>query len=388
MNGPDGKWIGYGPGDVSPEVINIERRLLHAYPKNSHAAEHGVVLDDRYTDGTAAAVRDITRFMNSDPIELERLRRLGITTPLRDDGVANLAVRKAIGAYVAPVYRSKYPIQGVWADSRAFLNPPDAHSFNKATDQFRDEFMRLYRPMAGTNIWLLGYSMGGVSVQKCLTVLPPEWRQFVLGVTTFGDPSMPAEGSLLGNDPGEGISKLPQPQWVRDRYWSYSIDGDWYPRARGLLFLLYQVLTRAELTLDFAIYLFTKFPQQAFQELLGLAPSADPLHGALSGLAGLMTTGPAGTIGQLLNPVQLLSLLPDLVYLLFDAIKFIATNAHGKYGDPAYALWDGMTAVDHAAANIRRVAPQGCTLVLLPGTWSNWDQLFQFDVAAQLQTPA
>lgn len=101
-----------------------------------------------------------------------------------------------------------------------------------------------------------------------------------------------------------------------------------------------------------------------------------------------MTTGPAGTIGQLLNPVQLLSLLPSLVYLLFDAIKFIATNAHGKYGDPAYALWDGMTAVDHAVANIRHVAPQSCTLVLLPGTWSNWDQLFQFDVAAQLQTPA
>lgn len=388
MNGPDGKWIGYGPGDVSPEVPNIERRLLRAYPKNSHAVEHGVVLDDRYTDGTAAAVQDITRFMNNDPVELERLRRMGIATPLRDDGVANLAVRKAIGAYVDPVYRSKYPIQGVWADSRAFLNPPTAHSFNKATDQFRDEFMRLYRPMAGTNIWLIGYSMGGVSVQKCLTALPPEWRAFVLGITTFGDPSMPAEGSLLGNDPGEGISKLPQPQWVRNRYWSYSIDGDWYPRARGLLFLLYQVLTRAELTLDFAIYLFTKFPQQAFQELLGLAPSDDPLHGALSGLTGLMTTGPAGAIGQLLNPVQLLTVLPELVYLLFDAIKFIATNAHGKYGDPAYALWDGMTAVDHAAANIRRVAPQGCTLVLLPGTWSNWDQLFQYDVAAQLQRPA
>jgi hypothetical protein len=55
------------------------------------------------------------------------------------------------------------------------------------------------------------------------------------------------------------------------------------------------------------------------------------------------------------------------------------------YGDPAHAFWDGMTAVDHAAANIRRVAPNGCTLFLLPGTWSNWDQLFQFDVAIRLQ---
>lgn len=109
--------------------------------------------------------------------------------------------------------------------------------------------------MAGTDIWLVGYSMGGVSVCKCLRTLPQEWRQFVRDVTTFGDPSMPASGSLLGNEPGEGISKSPQPEWMWDRYWPYSIDGDWYPRARGLLFVLYEILTRAELTLEFAAYL-------------------------------------------------------------------------------------------------------------------------------------
>lgn len=385
MNGPGGKWIGYGEGDESDAVIPIERRLVHAYPTNSRAIEHGVAVDRRYTAATKASVIDVTTFMNNDSRELDRLRRMGIATPLRSDGVANLDVRKAIGAYVEPAYRSKYPIQGVWADSRAFLNPPEAHSFVKATNDFRDEFMRLYRSMAGTPIWLIGYSMGGVSVQKCLTALLPEWRRFVLGVTTFGDPAMPAEGSLLGNDPGEGISKQPQPLWVRDRYWSYSIDGDWYPRARGLLFLLYELLTRAELTMEFALYLFTAFPRRAFQELLGTRESSDPLAGVLGALAGLMTTGPAGVIGQLLNPMALFAVLPNLVYLLFDAIKFIATNAHGKYGDPAYALWDGMTAVDHAVANIRKVAPDGCTLVLLPGTWSSWDQLVQFDVAAQLQ---
>lgn len=388
MNGPDGKWIGYGEGDVSDAVIPIEHRLVHAYPKNSHAIEHGVAVDRTYTAGTVHAVRDLTAFMNNDPRELQRLQRMGIATPLRSDGVANLDVRKAIGAYVeAPTNppASKYPIQGVWADSRAFLNPPTAHSFVKATNDFRDEAMRLYRPMAGTPIWLLGYSMGGDSVRKILEAMPPEWRRYVVGVTTFGDPSMPAEGSLLGDDPGEGISKSPQPPWVRDRYWSYSIDGDWYPRARGLLFLLYQVLTRAELTMEFAIYLFTEFPKQAFQQLIGQAPSTDPLAGVLAGLAGMMTSGPLGAVGALLNPLQLFAVLPDLVHLLFDAIKFVATNAHGMYGDPGHALWDGMTAVDHAAATIRRVAPGGCTLFLLPGTWANWNQGFPFDVAAQLQ---
>lgn len=383
MNGPDGKWIGYGPGDRGPEVTKIERRLALAYPKNSHAAEHGLVVDDRYTDATAASVRDLAKFVNADPELLQRMTGGG--TPLRDDGIANLAVRKAIGAYVEPVYQSKYPIQGVWADSRAFLNPPDAHSFEKATNDFRDEAMRLYRPMAGKPIIPIGYSMGGVSVKKFLDALPVEWRDFVEMVITFGDPAMPAEGSLNGNDPGEGISKKPQPLWVRDRYWSFSIDGDWYPRARGLLFLMYDLLTRAELTMDFAIYLFTQFPQRAFQELLGTKESSDPLAGVLSGLAGLMTSGPVGAIGAVLNPLQLFALLPNLIHLLFDAIKFIATNAHGKYGDPNYALWDGLTAVDKAVALIREYCPDGATLLLFPGTWDSWNHGFQFDVAAQLQ---
>ncbi|VEG16094.1 Uncharacterised protein [Mycolicibacterium phlei] len=90
-----------------------------------------------------------------------------------------------------------------------------------------------------------------------------------------------------------------------------------------------------------------------------------------------MTTGPTNVFGAALNPLQLFAVLPDLARLLFDAIKFVTTGAHGKYGDPAYALWDGMTAVDHAVATIRRVAPGGCILFLFPGTWANWNQGFR-----------
>jgi hypothetical protein len=88
-----------------------------------------------------------------------------------------------------------------------------------------------HRSMAGTSVWLIGYSMDGMSVYKCLTALPPEWRRFVVGVTTMGDPCTPPEGSPNGNDPGEGISELYQSEWVRDRYWSYSIEGDCHPRC-------------------------------------------------------------------------------------------------------------------------------------------------------------
>jgi hypothetical protein len=207
----------------------------------------------------------------------------------------------------------------------------------------------------------------------------------VVGVTTFGDPSMPAQGSLLGDDPGEGIGKLPQPEWVWDRYWSYSIDGDWYPRARGLLFQLYEILTKAELTIEFATYLVKVLPTLPGRILTGQDDSDDPLTGVLKPLANVISTGPADVIGSLFKPAQVLAALPSVIWLLFDAVKFLMTRAHGMYGDPQHALWDGMTGVDHAIANIRKVAPQGCTLMLLPGTWSNWDQLFQFDVAARLQ---
>lgn len=283
---------------------------------------------------------------------------------------------------------NKYPIQGVGGDSTAFLNPPNAHSFNKATDQFATEGHRLHtvlRQSGPARLIVGGYSMGGVSVKKFLDTVPPEWRTDVKMVYTFGDPSMPATGSLLGDRPGEGISKNPQPPWCWDRYYSFAIDGDWYPQAEGLLFFLYQILTRMELSFEFATWLVTQFPLLAFQQLIGAAPSKDPLAGILAVLGGAMTGGPAGAIGAILGPVQILALLPQLVELLVDAIRFAATGAHGLYDDPAHALWDGMTAVNKAVALVRQVVPDGGTLLLFPGTWSNWNQLFQFDVAARLQ---
>lgn len=388
----DGKWIGYGPGDSGPEVAKIEHRLLAAYPANSHAQALGVKKDELYTDETASAVKELAKHINNDPDLLQRMAGGKRLARAEDLGVADLAFRKAIGAYVPPdagipvQHRSKYPIQGVWADSRAFLNPPDAHNFLKATDQFRDEFMRLYPPMAGTPIWLLGYSLGGMSVYKCLTALPPDWRQFVVGVSTMGDPCTPPEGSLAENAPGSGISQQYQPEWVRDRYWSYSIDGDWYPRCTNpLLFALYEVVARMELTLEFAQYLVTWLPTLPGKMLTGKAPTDDPLGGVMAPLGQALSTGPANVFGNILPAAQIFVMLPQVIGLLVEALKFVFTQAHGMYGDPGHAFWDGMTAVDHAVATIRRVAPNGCTLYLLPGTWSKWDQLFQFDIAMRLQ---
>jgi hypothetical protein len=380
----NGKFIGYGEGDTGVEVAKVNHRMAKVYPVNSRAVVHGVVDNDPlFSAGTKGAVIDLSTFINADPVLRQKMAKGKRLDRGQDLGVADLAFRTAIGAYLPPpavAPKQKWPAQGVSADSRAFLNPPDAHSFEKATNDFATEGFNLYSRDPSRKIWALGYSMGGVSVCKFLNRLRPEWRPHVEGVITFGDPSMPPEGSLNGDMPGGGISRLYQPEWCRDRYWSYAIDGDWYPQATGLLPFFYQVLTKAELSMDFAVYLFTVFPMQAMQQLIGAAPSSDPLAGVLGGLGGMLTTGPMGVLGSLLGPMQILGLLPQLITLLFDAVKFMTTNAHGLYADPAQANWDGLTGVDHAARMIREHSPGGATLFLFPGTWSNWDQLFQFDV--------
>ena len=90
-----GNWIGYGPGDSSPEVARIEHRMLAAYPANSHAHELGVREDQLYTEETAAAVKELAKFVNNDPVLLERMAGGKRLARAEDLGVADLAFRKA-----------------------------------------------------------------------------------------------------------------------------------------------------------------------------------------------------------------------------------------------------------------------------------------------------
>lgn len=365
-------WIGWQVGMSGPTVQAAKRKLR---PRFSYAKQ----LDDTEYFGT-----DLEAVLSTYQVKKNPERVAQGKPPLRIDGVLDYATQDALGMIE---HTTPYPIQGVGGDSRAYLMPPDAPSFQKDVAAFGAEGHRLHtimRTRGPASIIPIGYSMGGVSVKRYLDTVPPEWESDIKMVITFGDPSMPAGGSLLGDMPGEGISKEPQPEWCRDRYYSFAIDGDWYPQARGLLPFLYQIISRMELTLDFALWLFKVFPSLAMQQLMGEAPSDDPLAGVLAGLAGAMTTGPSNVIGKLFGPVQLLALLPQLVQLLTDAIRFAVTGAHGKYGDPAYALWDGMTGVDKAVALIREKVPTA-TLLLFPGSWAQWNQGFQFDVALRLQ---
>lgn len=388
-----GKWIGYGVGDSAPQVAKIQHRLIYAYPKNSHAIDHGVIETGTFDTPTQAALIDLTTFDNTDPAQLASLKARGIEVPLRNDGIADYNVQLAIGAAVKPKLGPKYPMQGVNYNSNAFLAPDPMHTYIQAITEAQTEGVRLYSLEVGEPIIPIGYSMGGDSVKMFMRGLRPEWRPFVKAVVTFGDPSHPLIGTgnlvpdVPGADgPGYAISRDPHDEWYRDRLLSFGVNGDWYPRCRTqVLALLYQILIRASLTIDFATYLFTVLPTQAGQVLLGQQPSDDPAAGALAGLAGHVTTGPVNVIGEILNPVEILALLPELIELMTDAITFAATSAHGMYGDPQHAFWDGKTAVDYAVEQIQQRVPGGAKLYLFAGTWATWNQGFQFDTAMALQ---
>lgn len=362
-------------GDSGPAVVRFTEWLNRKFKSYSN-----VTVDGKYGLDEAKVVA-------------EAMRRYGLTPSFMDVVIsgASIHVQGAIAtdeflhraAYSDLPPRHRFELQGVGGDSRAFLNPPDAHSYEKATNGFGIEGNRL-TPLLKPPIVPIGYSMGAESVCKYLKTLTPQQRPLIGAVVTFGDPSMPAGGSLLGDKTGAGISGNPQPQWVWDRYYSFALDGDWYPQARGLLPFLYKVLSKAEMSADFAMYLFLQFPLEAMQQLMGLQPSSDPLAGVLGPLAGIMTNGPMATIGSLLGPAQILMLLPQLIELLFDAVKFMQSSAHFMYGDPGHAVFDGMTGVDKAVQIVNELFPNGATTLLFPGTWSNWDQLFQFDTAIRL----
>jgi hypothetical protein len=98
----NGKFIGYGVGDNSPECQRVNHRLLLAYPTNSHAQRYGVTDTSLFTSGTAAALIDQCVFMNGDRASVLAAGTRGAKFPLRVDGIADLNVRKAIGAWSPP----------------------------------------------------------------------------------------------------------------------------------------------------------------------------------------------------------------------------------------------------------------------------------------------
>jgi len=287
-----------------------------------------------------------------------------------------------LGLAVSPPSRDegarRYPLQGVGYNTNAFLAPDPTHSYVEMVNEGATEAMRLAQPIIGNKI-LIGYSGGADAMTEFLWRWPESRRHEIRCVIGIGDPSRRPGPTLLGdNPPGQGIAGRWAPEWVWPRYYNFCLPGDMYCCAPvpSLQPVFYQVLTRAELSFDFAVYLFNFFTSELGQILLGARKSDMPGAGVLSGIAGLVM--PSGLVQA---PMVLFGLLPTLINSLVSLIKFLATNDHGRYHEPNPA-WGG-SAIDRAVRVVTENVSSGLVF-LFPGTWGRWDIGYPFDIGIRL----
>ncbi|EIU03965.1 putative peptidoglycan binding domain protein [Mycobacteroides abscessus 5S-0422] len=352
-----------GPTD---EIRKLQHRLLFAYPGRSDAHNLGVIESGVFDPATDRALRNMQEYLaatedgkyNSKPgvLTYDCKTRLGVV----------------LAAPKAPAKR--FVQQGVGFSTDAFLMGDPTHSYVDARTEGSTELLRLALPMVGVpKIWI-GYSMGDDVVNTALLQWPEDRRDEIKLIIGFGGPSRRPGPTLLGNDPGgQGISGVFGPDWAASRTYQFTHKGDMYPNAVGLLPWLYQILTRMEISLDFAAYLFNLFISTVGKQLLGLLASALPGAGTLSTLAALVTTGPTNQVGgQILDVMKLFALLPQIIQTIAAALKFVQTNAHFHYHDQPQPFWRGLTAVDCAAQIIAEKVPNA-TVFTVPGTVSWWN---------------
>lgn len=363
MKDSSGSWIGYGIADALPLVFKIQRRLLFAYPRNSKAIEHGVTESGIFDEATRQALIAITMHIN-----------LTQGKQLRTDGVANWAVLVAIGAIVpAPTAPTKRFIQqGVGFNTAAFMMGDATHSYVNALSEGAAELLRLALPDPRPKV-IVGYSMGDDVANHAMLRWPADRRDEIKAYIGFGSPSRPPGVTLLGNDPGgQGIAGIFTPDWLLDRAYHFTTEGDMYPNAVGLLPQLYQILIRLEASTEFLVYLFNVFMTSIGKQLIGAMQSTLPAAGSLGGLMGLITPGKVTETSGDINLMAMVTNLPAIVQTIAAALKFVHTNAHYHYHDTPRPFWRDLTAVD-CAAQIISEKVKTAVVYTVPGTVSWWN---------------
>ena len=406
----DGIWRLTDPPMTGAQVAQIQHRALTSF--SSYAIPLGVVENGVYDLATSRWVAEYQK-RKSDGGYTPKLP----ANPSAKPGECDFATKAALGIIVVvqpAVQGTKYVSyafpgtwgtwdlgpqhiaasgdpadvfeQGVQWNTAAFLNPDPQHSYVESRQEGTAEGLRLMLPDHRPK-FLCGYSMGADVVVRVLHAWPESRRNEIKGIFTFGSPGRPPGATKLGPDPGgAGISGVYTPDWARDLEWSYTIDGDMYPEAVGLLPFLYDVLTRMEASPEFLAYLFTLItgiplgfgmggggmlgniggifggpaspqgvPSLIGAQLLGIPGSGLTTgFGALSGLLGLITPGPVDQTKGLVSLAAMIFNLGPIIATLFAAIKFVFTDAHQKYWvDP---IFDGLTAEQHAARTLRELA--------------------------------
>lgn len=356
MRDSSGKWLGQGIGDHGPTVTKIQHRLIRnyrAYSQNVH--ETGV-----YDQATADAVSEFQRRTGLPATGISDWAtevRLGVVAPI--PAAPHCTIYTVPGtwagwndgppAWVAwGVDHNRFRQQGVDYPAEGFLMPDPMVSYNASRDMGTAELLRLALPDRGPKVFD-GYSQGADVVVRALLQWPADRRDEIKAVVTFGSPGRPPGATLLGNDPGgAGISGVYTPEWARGREYSFTLPGDMYANASGLLPQIYDILTHLDMNVDFIMYLFQILTSTFGGQLLGTIPVVGNVlgAGALSGLLGLVTPGP---VTQTTGPPNLMAMMlniPGIISALMQALQFLMTNAHQNYNvTPAFG---GLTGVKKA----------------------------------------
>lgn len=353
-----------------PLVASWQRKMRDRFASYAIAADGGPLKVDAYFGRDDLAVHNqwqirVARRI-TDEVSDHELEMLGIIAPPQSpDG-------------------KRFRIQGVGYNTNAFLAPDPQHSYVEMVNEGAAEGMRLAIADRGPKV-LITYSGGADTGTEFLWRWPYDRRDEIKMVIAYGDPSRRPGPTLLGDNPaGQGIGGRWAPEWIWPRYYNFCLPGDMYccTNSRSLQPLFYRILTRAELTFDFAVYLFQVLSSDLGPALLGTQKSDLPGAGGFKDIAAAVTTGAANVIGaQVLQPLALFSMLPVILNSLVSLAKFAVSGDHGKYHvTPA---WGGLTGVDKAVRIISEHV-QTATVYLFPGTWAPWNVGYPFDVATRL----
>lgn len=375
------------PPMARPDVAPIQRAALDRF--GSYAAPIGVRVNGFYDQATADFVREFQLRKNAT----------GYQPALRTDGWADWATKRALGVLPSlPKAPSKrFVQQGVGFNTNAFLMGDVTHSYVNARDEGTAETLRLALPLVGVPKVFVSYSLGDDVMNRVLMAWPADRRDEIKLAVGFGPPSRPPGPTLLGNNPpGQGISGVFTPEWARPITYHFLAEQDMYGAAVGVLPQLYEILTRLETSIEFAVYLFQVLTSSFGPALLGLAKMAVPVvgaaaagaaggvvpgigpvavkagFGALSGILGMVTPGPLSQTSGEVNLLAMITNIPDIVRTIVAALRFVQTNAHYHYHDQPRPEWHGLTAVD-CAAQIIAEKVKTAVVYTIPGTVSWWN---------------
>lgn len=370
MNGPDGKWIGYGLGDTGDQVIKIQHRLIAAYPKNSKAKELGVVESGIYDQATADAVTNVQPFLKP---------------PQAATGIANYATQKALGAAVdspkpAPVKEHRpiwiytapgsgapwnvgpsfdlgercrtvlnlnhqpvnYPIGGYLG----LMGGDPTYSYNDVIGFEGAELERLIAANPDIDnpnleLWFSGYSQSADGMEDALVRLFGDGGRFahlrsrINGVVQFGNPSTK----------GTGIARKVRPAWLDALIRNNNYDNDFYAVAKDdIRPAFYAIIIEADTELPFFVHvlkvavpvilgyvpilgLFGPLGQVAVSAMAGL-DSLTPLLGGLMGQANSADEAVDKKLEDMLSLTGLIKNIPGLISLI-GALPGL--QAHGGY---------------------------------------------------------